>query len=80
MLTGHSLGGSVSNIVAARFALKSVSFSPPGIYYGHLKFGIKSVDSIDQQVFRCVPRSGKRRGEDTRLVNPSLRSMPSLRV
>lgn len=34
VLTGHSLGGAVANIVGSRFALKSVSFSPPGIYYG----------------------------------------------
>lgn len=52
----------MANIVAARFALKSVSFSPPGIYYGHRKFGIKSVDSIDQQVYRCVVSASCARG------------------
>lgn len=55
ILTGHSLGGSVANIVGSKYWLKSVSFSPPGIYWGHRKFGIKSIDRIDAEVYSIVP-------------------------
>jgi hypothetical protein len=49
ILTGHSLGGGLSRIVAALTHLPSVSFAPPGIALSHRKFSIleekKSDDS-----------------------------------
>jgi putative lipase involved disintegration of autophagic bodies len=38
ILTGHSLGGGLSRIVAALTHLPSVSFAPPGIALSHRKF------------------------------------------
>jgi cephalosporin-C deacetylase-like acetyl esterase len=40
ILTGHSLGGGLSRIVAALAHLPSVSFAPPGIALSHRKFSI----------------------------------------
>jgi putative lipase involved disintegration of autophagic bodies len=40
ILTGHSLGGGLSRIVAALTHLPSVSFAPPGIALSHRKFSI----------------------------------------
>lgn len=40
ILTGHSLGGGLSRIVAALTHLPSVSFAPPGIALSHRKFSV----------------------------------------
>mmetsp|Transcript_20380 Transcript_20380/g.28234 ORF Transcript_20380/g.28234 Transcript_20380/m.28234 type:complete len:127 (-) Transcript_20380:46-426(-) len=55
VLTGHSLGGAVANIVGAKLRLRAVAFSPPGIYWSSHKFGIPSTDRIDAEVFSVVP-------------------------
>lgn len=40
ILTGHSLGGGLSRIVAALTHLPSISFAPPGIALSHRKFSV----------------------------------------
>lgn len=44
LLTGHSLGGGISNIVGARNSVRSVGFAPPGVFYQRERFGI-DIDS-----------------------------------
>ena len=46
VLTGHSLGGTVAQLVGSKLRLASVAFASPGITLMHKKFGI-SVDAID---------------------------------
>jgi len=55
ILTGHSLGGAVADIVASKYGFKAVAFSSPGIYWSRRKFGITSVSHIDSQVLSVVP-------------------------
>jgi predicted esterase YcpF (UPF0227 family) len=49
ILTGHSLGGGLSRIVAALAHLPSVSFAPPGIALSHRKFSILKDHNEDNQ-------------------------------
>lgn len=42
IITGHSLGGGIANIVGARQGLQSITFSPPGVYFSREKLGIKT--------------------------------------
>ncbi|KAI9034213.1 hypothetical protein DFJ74DRAFT_10497 [Hyaloraphidium curvatum] len=48
IVTGHSLGGGMASIGGALTGLKSVGYSPPGIVYSSLKFGIQDVYSLDE--------------------------------
>ncbi|EDR25157.1 hypothetical protein EDI_134780 [Entamoeba dispar SAW760] len=41
VLTGHSLGGAIANVVGSDIGLANVGISPPGIYLGTKSFGIK---------------------------------------
>lgn len=38
IITGHSLGGGISHVVAALTHIPSIAFSPPGILEAHRKF------------------------------------------
>lgn len=53
VLTGHSLGGVVSQIVAARKRVPALAFSSPGIGLMYKKFGV-SPDSIDAYTSNVV--------------------------
>jgi putative lipase involved disintegration of autophagic bodies len=50
IVTGHSLGGGMASIGAALTGLKSVGFSPPGIKWSSLKFGIQDMYSLDESM------------------------------
>ena len=44
VLTGHSLGGGVANIVASKLGVISFAVSPPGIYLGTNIYGLNKND------------------------------------
>ncbi|KAK3728731.1 hypothetical protein QZH41_002658 [Actinostola sp. cb2023] len=46
LLVGHSFGGGIAKIIGARQQLPAVSFSSPGIAYGHVKFGFSLEDAF----------------------------------
>lgn len=54
-LTGHSLGGGVAEIVAARHSKPSVTFSAPGVILSRRKFNI-TLDAINSWILNIVPQ------------------------
>ncbi|KAK3728732.1 hypothetical protein QZH41_002659 [Actinostola sp. cb2023] len=46
LLVGHSFGGGIAKIIGARQQLPAVSFSSPGIAYGHVKFGFSLENAL----------------------------------
>ena len=54
VLTGHSLGAAVANVVAASTDLRSVAFSPPGVVWSAKNFGI-SKDFVASNTVSVVP-------------------------
>lgn len=60
IITGHSLGGGMASIAGALTGLKSVGYSPPGIKWSSLKFGIQDMYSLDETMIsiyaKCVSR------------------------
>ena len=55
VLTGHSLGGGVAQIVAARLQALAVTFSAPGVVLSRRKFGITMSD-IDEYLVNIQPQ------------------------
>jgi len=55
VLTGHSLGGGLAGIVAARLKLPAVTFSAPGLYLARSKLSIPDLKDIDDWVTNVVP-------------------------
>lgn len=53
-LTGHSLGGGVSEIVGARLQIPSITFSSPGVVMSRHKFDI-SLEDINTYTLNIVP-------------------------
>lgn len=51
-VTGHSLGGSIAQIVGAKLAVPGVGFSSPGIVMSHKKFAVsrKAIDAYGTNV------------------------------
>ncbi|ELR22083.1 uncharacterized protein ACA1_158780 [Acanthamoeba castellanii str. Neff] len=47
MMTGHSLGGSVAQVVGAKEGLPAITYNAPGIVYSRRKFGVE-FDAIQQ--------------------------------
>jgi len=58
ILVGHSLGGGIAKIIGARQQLPAVSFSSPGIAYGHVKFGF-SLDDASKFGVSISPQNDK---------------------
>jgi hypothetical protein len=56
-LTGHSLGGGVAGIVGTRTRTRTVTFSPPGIFYSRLKFEIDSALDLDSALISVIVRN-----------------------
>jgi len=52
--TGHSLGGGVAEVVAARQKKVAVTFSAPGVVLSRRKFDI-SIDEIGSSILNVVP-------------------------
>ena len=55
VLTGHSLGGGVAQIVAARLQSLAVTFSAPGVVLSRRKFGIY-IGDIDEYLVNIQPQ------------------------
>jgi len=55
LLTGHSLGGGVASIVAARLQALAVVYSSPGVVLSRRKFGI-SLKQISEYIVNIVPQ------------------------
>lgn len=56
IVTGHSLGGAIANMVAGKVGISSISFSPPGLEYETLKVNV-SVEALRRHVTAIVPFS-----------------------
>jgi len=54
VLTGHSLGGILAGIAAAKVGVQALTFSPPGEYYDMSRFGA-SEDQFERNVFTVNP-------------------------
>lgn len=54
LLTGHSLGGGVSQVVAARVKGIAVVFSAPGVVLSRKKFKV-TLQEIDNRAFNICP-------------------------
>lgn len=48
ILTGHSLGGGIAQVIGARLGIPVVAFSPPGIGYSALRFGLHNFTDFQQ--------------------------------
>lgn len=57
VLTGHSLGAGLANIVGTRTRTRSVTFAPPGIFHSRLKFGIDESQDLDRALISVVVRN-----------------------
>ena len=55
VVTGHSLGGAYANIVAARAGISAISFSPPGLYLGTRKMGMKFTSDLFSHLTNVIP-------------------------
>eukprot|EP01080_Neovahlkampfia_damariscottae_P007553 gene7553-11876_t len=56
ILTGHSLGGGIANIVGAKQKLKAITFSSPGVVFSRYKFGLTEKD-INSVNINIIPRN-----------------------
>lgn len=54
VLTGHSLGAGLAGIVGTRTNTTTVTFSPPGLQYSHLKFEIESAKHLDSLITSVI--------------------------
>lgn len=54
IMTGHSLGGGIVNIVGARQDVQSIAFSPPGVYFSRQKLGLQS-SSVNRLSVNVIP-------------------------
>lgn len=57
VMAGHSLGGGIAQIVAAKNNLKAVSFSAPGVMLGRKSFMDLSQAAIQQNLINVWPYS-----------------------
>jgi hypothetical protein len=54
VMTGHSLGGGIVNIVGSKLEIPTVSFSPPGITFSRMKLGL-SLNQINRMCTNIIP-------------------------
>ena len=55
MIVGHSLGGAYTNIVGPRAHIPTFALSPPGLYYGLKKFGLRETNDLYPYVTSIIP-------------------------
>jgi hypothetical protein len=55
MIIGHSLGGAYASIVGSLAEVPTFLLSPPGLYYGVKKFGIRNTEQLYGSISSVIP-------------------------
>jgi len=55
MIIGHSLGGAYASIVGSIAKVPTFLLSPPGLYFGVKKFGIRHTSQLYESISSIVP-------------------------